>query len=335
MSVYIIAEVGVNHNGDINTALELTKVAKEIGADCVKFQTFKSEKLATIKAQKVNYQKSKMDAETSQISMLRKLELSENEFIILKEYCEELDIDFMSTPFDLESVDFLNDMMMKKWKIPSGEITNYPLLKKISEVGQPIILSTGMATLEEVKNAIEVLEGFGANDISILHCTSEYPTPLSMVNMNVLNQFKDTFGNKYKYGYSDHTVGNLVPITAVAMGAVIVEKHFTLNTNQEGPDHSASMNPKDFREMIDKIRLVEKVLGSKDKVPTDIEKTNLIQIRKSIVANTNINIGEVFTEKSLTTKRPATGMSPMHWENLLGKKSTKTYKKDDFINEEI
>lgn len=328
MGVYIIAEAGVNHNGSIELAKKLVEKAKEAGADCVKFQTFSSENLVTSDALKADYQKKNTD-DTTQLQMLKKLELTYDEFKQLKDFCNEVDIDFISTPFDIESVDFLSKIDMKFWKIPSGEITNLPYLEKISRTGKPIILSTGMCNLQEVKDAIRILENGACKDISILHCTTEYPAPFSECNLNVLETLKKEL--KKEVGYSDHTKGILAPIIAVAKGAQIIEKHFTLDRNMDGPDHAASLEPAELKEMIDNIRLAEKMLGDGIKRSMTSENSNRLIVRKSIVAKCEIKKGEKLTEDNMTTKRPGTGISPMRWYEIVGTRAVRDYKKDDLI----
>lgn len=329
MSVYIIAEAGVNHNGSIDIAKKLVKAAKQAGADCVKFQTYITENLVTTTAKKADYQIHNTQNEDTQYSMLKKLELSFDEFRELKRYCEEMNIDFISTPFDLDSIDFLESLEMKFWKVPSGEITNFPYLKKIANTKLPVILSTGMSSIEEVSSAVDVLKKNGCPDISILHCTTEYPTPVEECNLNAVRTLKEVYG--VRVGYSDHTDSILIPVAAVAVGAEIIEKHFTLDKSMEGPDHKASLEPKQLKEMVRNIRVIECALGDGVKRPSQSEISNISIARKSIVAKERICKGEVFTEENLAVKRPGTGINPMNWEYVIGKIATKDFEKDELI----
>lgn len=329
MSVYIIAEAGVNHNGSIDIAKKLVKAAKQAGADCVKFQTYITENLVTTTAKKADYQIHNTQNEDTQYSMLKKLELSFDEFRELKRYCGEMNIDFISTPFDLDSIDFLESLEMKFWKIPSGEITNFPYLKKIANTKLPVILSTGMSSIEEVSSAVDVLKKNGCPDISILHCTTEYPTPVEECNLNAVRTLKEVYG--VRVGYSDHTDSILIPAAAVAVGAEIIEKHFTLDKSMEGPDHKASLGPKQLKEMVRNIRVIECALGDGVKRPSQSEIPNIAIARKSIVAKERICKGEVFTEENLAVKRPGTGINPMNWEYVIGKIATKDFEKDELI----
>lgn len=329
MSVYIIAEAGVNHNGSIDIAKKLVKAAKQAGVDCVKFQTYITENLVTTTAKKADYQIHNTQNEDTQYSMLKKLELSFDEFRELKRYCGEMNIDFISTPFDLDSIDFLESLEMKFWKIPSGEITNFPYLKKIANTKLPVILSTGMSSIEEVSSAVDVLKKNGCPDISILHCTTEYPTPVEECNLNAVRTLKEVYG--VRVGYSDHTDSILIPAAAVAVGAEIIEKHFTLDKSMEGPDHKASLEPKQLKEMVRNIRVIECALGDGVKRPSQSEIPNIAIARKSIVAKERICKGEVFTEENLAVKRPGTGINPMNWEYVIGKIATKDFEKDELI----
>lgn len=326
--VYIIAEAGVNHNGSIELAYRLVDAAKESGADCIKFQTFKAHNLVSVNAQKADYQK-KMTGNGSQIEMLKKLELSFEEFEELKEYCDKIGICFLSTPFDMDSIEFLNSIDMPFWKIPSGEITNYPYLVALAKTGRPIVMSTGMSDLIEIEDAIRVLRDNGADDIRLLHCNTEYPTPFEDVNLNAMQTMHNTFG--LEVGYSDHTRGIEIPIAAVALGATIIEKHFTLDHNMDGPDHKASLEPYEFESMVNAIRNIERAMGTGDKTPSPSEKKNIVIARKSIVAKKSIKTGETFTVENITVKRPGNGISPMKWNELLGTKATKDYSEDDLI----
>lgn len=327
--VLIIAEAGVNHNGNIDIAYKLIDEAKKSGADIIKFQTFKTESVISKFAEKAKYQKNTTNSHESQFEMVKKLELDFEEFLKLKEYCNKMDIEFLSTPFDFGSIDFLNNLGISFWKIPSGEITNLPYLEKIGETKKSVIMSTGMANMNEIEKAIDVLKSKGTDDISILHCNTEYPTPFEDVNLKAMNSIKERFN--CKVGYSDHTKGIEVPIAAVAMGAKVIEKHFTLDRNMEGPDHRASLEPDELKKMVDSIRNIEKALGDGIKEPSKSEIKNIEIARKSIVALKNIKKGDVFTEENITTKRPGSGISPMKWYEVLGKKATKDFYEDELI----
>ena len=326
MSVFIIAEAGVNHNGSIELAYKLVDAAKAAGADCIKFQTFKAEKLVARSAEKAEYQKATTD-DSSQQDMLKNLELSYEEFIELKKYCEQKDICFLSTPFDFDSIDFLNSLKMPFWKIPSGEITNLPYLLALAKTGKPVIMSTGMCEMKEIEDAIRVLRENGVFDIKLLHCNTEYPTPFEDVNLRAMQTIREAFG--LEVGYSDHTKGIEVPVAAVALGASVIEKHFTLDRNMEGPDHKASLEPQELAKMVKSIRNIETALGTGVKEPSPSEKKNINVARKSIVAATAIKSGEAFSEDNLTVKRPGSGISPMRWFDVIGKIA-----KRDFIEDE-
>ncbi|WP_027209434.1 N-acetylneuraminate synthase [Butyrivibrio hungatei] len=328
MSVFIIAEAGVNHNGSFDLACKMVDEAKKAGVDCIKFQTFKSENLVSINAKKAEYQK-KTTGGGSQIDMLKNLELSYDEFLKLKEYCDKVGICFLSTPFDFDSIDFLNTIKMPFWKIPSGEITNYPYLVALAKTGRPVVMSTGMCDMSEIADAIKVLRVNGTQEIKLLHCNTEYPTPFEDVNLSAMKTMKEAF--KLEVGYSDHTKGIEVPIAAVALGATIIEKHFTLDRNMEGPDHKASLEPSELAAMVSAIRNIEKTIGTGDKVPSESEKKNRTVARKSIVAKTSIKAGDMFTEKNITVKRPGTGISPMRWEEVLGQKAIRDFDEDEII----
>lgn len=328
--VFIIAEAGVNHNGSLDIALQLVDTAKKAGADAIKFQTFKAEKLVSKNAQKACYQKENTgNSDEKQIDMLKKLELSFDDFSKIKKYCDESGILFLSTPFDFQSIEFLNSIEMPLYKIPSGEITNLPYLIKIAETGKEVILSTGMCDMEEIKEAINALEKYGTKKISLLHCTTEYPAPFDEVNLNAILTLKKEFN--LDVGYSDHTEGIEVSIAAVAMGASIIEKHFTLDKNMSGPDHKASLNPIELREMIKSIRNIEKSMGSPEKKPTNSELKNREIARKSIVAAKDIVKGQDFTDDNITVKRPGNGISPMRWFDIIGKTASRDYKEDELI----
>lgn len=328
-SVYIIAEAGVNHNGDMTLAKKLIDEAKNAGANAVKFQTFKAEKLVTKSAMKADYQTKNDKNSQSQFEMLKKLELTYDNFEELLHYCKEVGVDFLSSAFDLESIDFLNSLGMPLFKIPSGEITNLPYLKKIALTGKQVILSTGMSTYGDIEDALEVLHENGAKDMVVLHCNTEYPTPMGDVNLRAMNSIKEAFN--VEVGYSDHTEGIEIPVAAVALGGVVIEKHFTLDKNMDGPDHKASLNPKELADMVEAIRNVEKALGNGVKSLSNSEKNNLDIVRKSIIADKFIAEGDIFTEENLTVKRPGTGISPMNWESIIGKKANKSFEEDEVI----
>jgi N,N'-diacetyllegionaminate synthase len=331
--VLIIAEAGVNHNGSIETAKKMIDKAVEADVDIIKFQTFKSEKLVSKSAQQAEYQKKNIGSSTdnSQLNMLKKLELSHSDHQELIEYCNKKGIKFFSTAFDLESVDYLHSLNIGLWKIPSGEITNYPYLKKIAQFGEPVILSTGMCEMKDIEAALKVLtdNGLSKDKISILHCNTEYPTPFKDVNLLAMNELKKRFG--VRVGYSDHTKGIEVPIAAVALGAEIIEKHFTLDRNMEGPDHKASLEPDELKAMVSAIRNIELALGDGHKTVSESERKNIAVARKSIVAAKNIKAGEVFNENNLTVKRPGNGISPMDWEKVIGKTAKKDFVEDQLI----
>lgn len=326
--VLIIAEIGVNHNGDYETAKRMIEVAKDCGADIVKFQTAQLDSLVSTKANMAEYQKKNMGEEKTQKEMLRDLLLSFDEFRQLANYCKEIGIQFLSTPFDIDSIAFLNDLQ-DIWKIPSGEITNYPYLVELAKTQKKAILSTGMATLSEIKDAVSTLTSNGISDITLLHCTTDYPAPLEDVNLNAMLTLKDEFG--YPVGYSDHTRGIEVSIAAVAMGATIIEKHFTLDRNMKGPDHKASLEPDELRQLVKAIRNVETAKGSFEKRPSETELKNRDVARKSIVASKKILKGEILSAENITTKRPGCGISPMRWNEIIGTLSTRDYEADELI----
>jgi N,N'-diacetyllegionaminate synthase len=327
--VCIIAEAGVNHNGDFNLAKKMVDAAKEAGVDYIKFQTFIPEKLVVKNAEKAQYQKETTGNSESQLRMLKKLTLSNENFIELKEYCDQIRIGFISTPFDIESINFLNTFNMDFWKIPSGEITNLPYLEAIGATGRKVIMSTGMSDLDEIKAAIEILEEKGIKDIKLLHCNTQYPTPYEDVNLNAMKTIADATGKIV--GYSDHTQGIEVPIAAVAMGAKVIEKHFTLDKSMEGPDHRASLEPIELKTMVTAIRNIENAIGMGKKEPTESEIGNRQIVRKSIVATRAIKCGEFYTADNLTTKRPGNGISPMKWYDVLGQRANKDYEEDELI----
>lgn len=326
--VLIIAEAGVNHNGDINIAKKLIDEAKNAGADVVKFQTFNPRKLASKHAKMADYQKENLGIEESQEEMLSKLTLRQEEYVELAGYCQEVGIEFLSTPFEIESIHFLNDLQ-NIWKIPSGEITNYPYLVEIAKTRKDIILSTGMSTLDEVEAALIVLKKNSAGRITLLHCTTNYPTPFEDVNLRAMLTLKDHFG--CPVGYSDHANGIEVPIAAVAIGATVIEKHFTLDRNMEGPDHKASLEPDELKAMVDAIRNTEAAMGDGVKKPSASEKTNIAVVRKSIIAARDIKKGERLTEDNLTTKRPGTGINPMRWNEVIGTTAVRDFAEDELI----
>ena len=332
MKTLIIAEAGVNHNGNFELAKQLVDKAVEGGADIVKFQTCKAENVISRYADKAEYQKVTTGEADSQLEMVRKLMLAYEEYGKLKDYCDEKGIEFLSTAFDLPSVDYLHSIGMRRWKIPSGEITNLPLLIKIAKLGEPIIVSTGMSELSEVGDAIKVLKENGAGEITILHCTTEYPAPYEDVNLKAIDTMKETFG--LPVGYSDHTKGLEIPVAAVARGACVIEKHFTLDRNMEGPDHKASIEPDELKQMVDMIRHVEVAIGDGVKKVSPSELKNQDIARKSIIAMTAIKAGDVFTEENITTKRPGSGINPMKWFDLLGKTAKHDYQEDYLIEED-
>ncbi len=330
--VLVIAEAGVNHNGSMELAKELVDSAADAGADIVKFQTFKAEKLVTKNAEKAEYQKKNIgDGDNSQFAMLKKLELSKEAHFELIEYCKKKNIKFWSTAFDEESVDFLSSLKMGLWKIPSGEITNYPLLRKIALYHEPVIMSTGMCDSPDIENALNVLYSFGLSkdEVILLHCNTQYPTPYEDVNLRAMMAIKNEFG--VNVGYSDHTPGIEVPIAAVALGATVIEKHFTLDRNLPGPDHKASLEPAGLKAMVCAIRNIEKALGSEKKEVSSSEKANVAIARKSIIAACCIKKGELLTEQNITVKRPGTGISPMYWNEVIGTVATKDYSEEEQI----
>lgn len=330
----IIAEAGVNHNGDILNAYKLVDTAVDAGVDYVKFQTFKAEKLVSKSAKKAEYQiQNTKNSNDSQYEMLKKLELSPQQHEELIAYCKKKGIQFFSTAFDLESLQYLKDIGLDLVKIPSGEITNYPYLKLAAQLFNQVILSTGMCTMEDIEAALDVFlsAGISKDNITILHCNTEYPTPFNDVNLKAMLYIGEKFGTDI--GYSDHTLGIEVPIAAVALGAKIIEKHFTLDKNMEGPDHIASLEPNELKNMVSAIRNIEKsISGSGMKEPSSSEMKNIKIARKSIVAKTFIQKGEPFTEDNITAKRPGDGISPMRWEEVLGQKASKDFSEDDLIS---
>ena len=329
MSVLIIAEAGINHNGNLTLAKKMVDKAKEAEADYVKFQTFIPEKLVSPYAPKAEYQKKASGKELTQLQMLEKLALRQSDFVELQKYCIKKGIGFISTPFDLESIEFLEQLNMDFWKVPSGEITNLPYLEKIGKTGRKVVMSSGMCEMFEIKKAIDILERNGTKQIAVLHCNTEYPTPFADVNLFAMQQMKKVFAKPI--GYSDHTLGTEISIAAVALGAEIIEKHFTLDKNMEGPDHKTSLNPEELKQMVSAIRNVEQGLGDREKRCSESEKKNRIAARKSIVAKCEIKAGDIFSEGNLTVKRPGNGISPMHWHEILGTVAQKNYLPDDLI----
>lgn len=330
--VLIIAEAGVNHNGSSQIAKQLVDKAVEAGVDIIKFQTFKSEKLVSKEARQAEYQQRNIGKrDESQLAMLKKLELSVEAHHELMDYCKERNIRFWSTAFDMESIDFLHSLNMGLWKIPSGEITNYPYLKKIASFHEPIILSTGMCELSDIEAALNVLidEGVNKEQITVLHCNTEYPTPYQDVNLKAMLEISENFG--VKIGYSDHTQGIEVPIAAVALGASVIEKHFTLDKTMEGPDHKASLAPEELKAMVSAIRHIEQALGTGHKTISESERKNIEIARKSIVAACYIKEGEVLTEKNLTVKRPGNGISPMRWNEVVGTIAVRDFEEEEMI----
>ena len=327
--VLIIAEAGVNHNGDLQLAKRLALTAKECGADVVKFQTAKLSSLVSKYAEMADYQKENTGQEISQQEMLKKLLLSFDEFVELSKYCTKIGIKFLSTPFDIESIEFLQNLGCDFWKIPSGEITNLPYLETLAHTGKDMILSTGMSNMDEIKQAIDILRENGGGKITLLHCTTEYPAPYEEVNLKAMQTLGDSF--QCPVGYSDHTKGIEVSIAAVALGATVIEKHFTLDRTMEGPDHKASLEPDELKQMVESIRHIESAFGNGIKEPTPSELKNKSVARKSIVAKQSIAKGDIFTEKNITTKRPGNGISPMMWYDVLGTKAIRDFKEDELI----
>lgn len=329
----IIAEAGVNHNGSLDLAKQLVKKAFEAGVDYVKFQTFKSEKVVSKNAKKADYQiENTGKKEESQLEMVKKLELSYEDHQVLIDYCHELGIKFFSTAFDFDSIEYLHSLGLGLWKIPSGEVTNYPFLKRIAAYNEKTILSTGMCDMQDVKNAVEALykNGLSNENLILLHCNTEYPTPFEDVNLKAMDALRKEFG--VEVGYSDHTKGIEVPIAAVALGATVIEKHFTLERTLPGPDHKASLEPDELKAMVSAIRNIEKAVGGDGtKHVSESERKNIAIARKSIVAACDIKAGEVFAEENLTVKRPGSGISPMRWEEVLGMKAKRDFAEDELI----
>lgn len=331
-SVLIIAEAGVNHNGSLEIAKRLVDEASSAGADIIKFQTFKAEKLVSKSARQAEYQQRNTGGKVeTQLSMLKRLELNQDDYKELISYCNKNHIRFFSTAFDMESIEYLHSLKLGLWKIPSGEITNYPYLRKIAEYCEPTIVSTGMCALEDIEAALKVLlcNGLKKDLITVLHCNTEYPTPMHDVNLLAMKEISNRFG--VKVGYSDHTEGIEIPIAAVALGASVIEKHFTLSRAMEGPDHKASLEPEDLKAMVRAVRNVEQALGCGHKVVTESERKNIEVARKSIVAACPIFKGEVLTAQNLTVKRPGNGISPMLWETIVGTRAVRDFKEDEMI----
>ncbi|MCK4820232.1 N-acetylneuraminate synthase [bacterium] len=328
---FIIAEAGVNHNGKLELAYKLIDVAKAAGADAVKFQTFTADTSVAKSAKKAEYQNKTTDKKETQYEMIKKLELNEQQHKKLISYCKKKNIQFLSSPFDLASIELLNKLGLNTYKVPSGEITNLPYLRKLGLLNKHVIMSTGMADLKEVKEALDVLISCGTDreGITVLHCNTEYPTPIEDVNLNAMITIRDAF--KINVGYSDHTLGIEIPIAAVAMGAKIIEKHFTIDRDMAGPDHKASLEPDEFKAMVYAIRNIEKALGNGIKKPSPSELKNKPIARKSIVAAKNIKKGEIFTEENITVKRPGNGISPMRWDKVSDRIAKRDFSADELI----
>ena len=331
--VLIIAEAGVNHNGSIELAKKLVEKAKEAGADYIKFQTFKASKLVTKTAKQAEYQKRNIcGSNDNQFLMLKKLELSPEAHDVLIAYCKEKGIKFFSTAFDFDSIEYLHSLNLGLWKIPSGEVTDFPFMKRIAAYNEKTILSTGMCDMQDVRHAVETLyrNGLSKENLILLHCNTEYPTPFEDVNLKAMDALRKEFG--VEVGYSDHTKGIEVPIAAVALGATVIEKHFTLDRTLPGPDHKASLEPDELKAMVRAIRNVEKAVGGDGKKHiSESERKNIAIARKSIVAACDIRVGETFTEDNLTVKRPGNGISPMRWEEVLGMKAKRDFNEDELI----
>lgn len=331
MKVFVIAEAGVNHNGSITLAKKLIDVASKAGADAIKFQTFKAKKLTTKNSMKASYQKNLINKKESQFDMLKRFELNKKKHLALISYCKKKNIEFLSSPFDHHSIELLNRLGLKKFKIPSGEITNLPYLRHIGQLKKKIILSTGMSNISEIKNALNVLIKSGTlkKNIIILHANTAYPTPMKDVNLKAMVRMGKIFN--VRYGYSDHTLGTEVDIAAVAMGASCIEKHFTLDRKMQGPDHKASLEPDELISMVRSIRNIELAIGNGEKKLSNSEKKNIKVVRKSIIAKSAIKRGEILSKKNITVKRPGNGISPMRWDEVIGTKAKKNYKEDELI----
>lgn len=329
MGVYIIAEAGDNHNGSVDLAFQLVDAALASGADCVKFQTFKTEEIISKKAPKAEYQKITTGESETQYDMVKKLELSFDDFVKIKDYCDEKQIHFLSSAFDLSSIHFLSSLDLPFWKIPSGEITNLPYLLAIAKTQKPVIMSTGMCELAEVQTALSILRDNGSPKITLLHCNTEYPSPFEDINLNAIKSMRERFN--VDVGYSDHSVGIEVPIAAAALGATVIEKHFTLDKNMVGPDHRASLEPHELAAMVASIRNIEKAMGDGIKLPSSSERKNIAVARKSIVASRSIKKGEFLTDKNITAKRPGNGISPMRWFDVIGTLAKRDFEEDELI----
>lgn len=326
---FIIAEAGVNHNGDVNLAKKLIDVAKEAEADAVKFQTFKAENLVSKCAEKAEYQKETTDAKESQFEMIKKLELSQSDFAELFDCAQKKGVIFLSSPFDKKSVDLLDELGVSAFKVPSGEITNFPLLKHIARKKKPIIISTGMSTLGEIEDALEVIHKEGAKEIALLHCITAYPARVEDVNLKAIETLRCKF--KLPVGLSDHTLGITIPIAAVVLGASIIEKHFTLDKSMPGPDHKASLEPEELKQMVKAIREVEKAMGDGNKTPTEEEKQIQKIARRSIVASVDIPEGTIITKEMLAIKRPGTGLEPQYIDMVIGRKTRKSINANELV----
>lgn len=333
MSIRIIAEAGVNHNGSLALAKQMVAQAKVVGADYIKFQTFQPKQLVSRFAQKAEYQKETTGSGESQLQMLSRLALSQADFRELKEECARIGIGFLSTPFDMESIDFLDELGVDFWKIPSGEITNLPYLIRLAHTGREIVMSTGMCETQEIRQALHWLRQEGAGAVTLLHCNTQYPTPMQDVNLRVMQELGDQFG--LPVGYSDHTQGIEVPVAAAALGATVIEKHFTLDQTMEGPDHRASLSPDELRAMVCAVRNIEAALGTSHKHVTASEAANRAVARKSIVAARDIRRGEVLGADNLAVKRPGNGISPMRWFEIMGKTADRDYAADELISPEL
>ena len=329
MHVTIIAEIGVNHNGDIDLAKRMIHEAANAGVDIVKFQTAKPELVISKFAPKAEYQENTTGRNESQLEMCKKIHLPFKAYIELKKECEAYGVKFLSTPFDLESIIFLDQLGMDIWKIPSGEITNLPYLIAIAKTKKPVIMSTGMCTITEIYDAVNILKKEGTSEISLLHCTTEYPAPFKDINLNVIRSMKKEF--HLPVGYSDHTAGIEASIAAVALGAEIIEKHFTLDKNMKGPDHKASIEPSELKELVKSIRNIQIALGDGIKKVSESEEKNINIARKSIVAKSKIRKGDIYSVDNITTKRPGNGISPMRWHEILGMKALRDYEEDELI----
>ena len=330
----IIAEAGVNHNGDIKIAFKLIEEAANAGADIIKFQTFEANRLVTDSAKKAKYQLANTSKKESHYEMIKKLELKKDDHFKLIQHCKKNNIEFFTSAFDKESLAFISSLELPRYKVPSGEITNLPYLKQMGSYNKPIILSTGMSDMQDIKNAIDALEhsGTSRSKITVLHCSTEYPAPINEVNLMAMLSIKKEFN--VDVGYSDHTAGIEVSIAAVALGAKVIEKHITLDKNLSGPDHLASTEPEEFKKMVTSIRNIEKALGDGVKKPTKLEKDNMLIARKSIVASKNIKKGDIFSYNNLTVKRPGNGISPMYLDSLVGKLASKSFKENEIITAE-